>query len=181
MQKILLGIVLFTFAFGLSAFTPNPLLTNMPENSWIKLGPEQGGTMQKFSGILAYSGAAYDPIHHNYVVFGGGHDDYWGNDVWLFDIETDTWEQQYAPGSISPAPASRHSYGFNCLVPNSVKEEDVGKYIIALLDNVKDEVSKRKSWRFKEKKSKKKEYRRRESPSGQKIKPLLDKALKNKR
>lgn len=76
------------------------------------------------------------------------------------------------------------SYGFNCLIPSSVKEEDVGEYIAAMLDSIKDEVMERKTWRFREKKGKKKEeekpkYRKRAS-GGQKLKPLLDKALKGK-
>lgn len=51
--------------------------------------------------ILAYSGSAYDPIAGKIFLFGGGHHDYSGNEVWEFSIERpqDRWTRHYGPSS----------------------------------------------------------------------------------
>lgn len=54
-------------------------------------------------GIAAYSGMAVDSTGGRLFVFGGGHNDYYGNEVWVFDLEALTWERSYAP-DIGPNP-----------------------------------------------------------------------------
>ena len=59
------------------------------------------------AGILAYSGMALDERGGMLRVFGGGHNDYSGNDVWQYDIETRaTWVQEYQanPGPYPTVP-----------------------------------------------------------------------------
>ncbi len=102
----------------------NPDLVDLAPNTWRLLA--SGGV--EFDGHTAYSGGAYDPVHHQFLVFGGGHWDGWRNDVLAFDIATATWSaltepdpvDDYAcanvdeaqPGMLLSAmrPASRHTY-----------------------------------------------------------------------
>jgi hypothetical protein len=51
--------------------------------------------------ILAYSGCAYDPASGRIFLFGGGHHDYSGNEVWEFSVDRpqDRWTRHYAPSS----------------------------------------------------------------------------------
>lgn len=49
------------------------------------------------AGILAYSGMALDSVGGNAYLFGGGHYDYWGNDVWEIDLESLSCTRLYAP------------------------------------------------------------------------------------
>lgn len=51
--------------------------------------------------ILAYSGCAYDPVAGKIFLFGGGHHDYSGNEVWEFNIDRpqDRWTRHYAASS----------------------------------------------------------------------------------
>ena len=69
--------------------------------------------------ITAWSGGAYDTVHNRVLIFGGGHADYSGNELYAFDIGTLTWSRLTDP---SPStymdqdplpdgqPVSRHSY-----------------------------------------------------------------------
>jgi hypothetical protein len=70
----------------------NASLAAIPDNTWSRVtntGPP--------SGALAFSGMAYDSKHHKLLVFGGGHWDYSGNEIWAFDINTLTWAKMYEP------------------------------------------------------------------------------------
>ena len=56
-------------------------------------------------GILAYSGMALDPTGGAIYLFGGGHYDYWGNDVWQIDLESLSYTRLYAPDFDGMNPA----------------------------------------------------------------------------
>lgn len=68
--------------------------------------------------LAAWSSGAYDPVHHQMMLFGGGHDDYGGNEVYAFDIKTFGWsrltEPSKGPYDKDPLddgrPVSRHTY-----------------------------------------------------------------------
>ena len=71
--------------------------------------------------ILAWSGAAFDTSRDRLIIFGGGHGDYFGNDVYAFDVDTRQWESVSPPstnvGGSEPSglypdgtPRSRHTY-----------------------------------------------------------------------
>jgi hypothetical protein len=51
--------------------------------------------------ILAYSGCAYDTDTGKIFLFGGGHHDYSGNEVWEFCVDRpqDRWTRHYAPST----------------------------------------------------------------------------------
>jgi hypothetical protein len=70
----------------------------------------------------AWSGGAYDYIRKRMLVWGGGHGDYAGNEVYAFDTEALKWERLTDPSLGDKAsltdrdpladgnPASRHTY-----------------------------------------------------------------------
>lgn len=69
--------------------------------------------------IEPWSGGTYDPVHNQMLVFGGGHADYAGNEVYSFDIPTLKWTRLTDPSPQSyesqdplpdGQPVSRHSY-----------------------------------------------------------------------
>lgn len=70
--------------------------------------------------MRAWSGAAYDPDRRWLLVFGGGHRDYGGNEVYAFDLNTLEWKRltepsRYggdpkAPDTLDGTPVSRHTY-----------------------------------------------------------------------
>jgi len=111
---------------------PNPKLAGIPENCWEKVA----GFAPAPTGILAYSGGVYDSVHHQLLIFGGGHADYWGNEVCAFSPATLTWRRMYEPdarnryrndnidntrGKLkdSDKPYTRHTYNQLCFVSSS--------------------------------------------------------------
>lgn len=71
----------------------------------------------------AWSGGAYDSTRDRLIIWGGGHGDYGGNEIYVFDIGTLKWSLAWGPspnippvgGSCSETysdgnPASRHTY-----------------------------------------------------------------------
>jgi hypothetical protein len=129
-----LSILVLGTAFGLigslsaswaSHASMNPTLKNIPENTWYKIGSNPEIPV----GILAFSGMVYDDVNHKILLFGGGHADYWGNEVYQFDFSTLVWKKLYEPDPCSDyrtenyddigrpgmlihtgRPFSRHSY-----------------------------------------------------------------------
>jgi len=87
---------------------------------------------------VAYSGGVFDSEHNQILVFGGGHADYWGNEVCAFDMRTLKWRVMYKPdararytnanidntkGKLkdSAKPYTRHSYQMMAFVPTAKK------------------------------------------------------------
>ena len=115
---------------------------------WVDLSPPSN--LSAPFGIRAFSGFSVDPYAGKLYIFGGGHNDYWGNEVWEYDIETRTsMSKHYEPdvgqyttrAEIAPLidntnypgafvfpggvlrPISRHTYSSQCWLP------DVRKFI----------------------------------------------------
>jgi hypothetical protein len=86
------AVTLLIFSTGI-AREPNSTLINIPGNTWLSVS--QGAPTDP--GIMSYSGMVYDSKHHKLLLFGGGHWDYWGNEVVAFDIDTLTWKRMYEP------------------------------------------------------------------------------------
>jgi hypothetical protein len=84
------------------------------------------------------SGATYDPVHNRLLIWGGGHADYAGNEIYAFDLTTLTWSlvrnpslntdptgaiesSGYYPDASGVAdpqqPRSRHAYWYQAYVP----------------------------------------------------------------
>jgi hypothetical protein len=87
---------------------PTDGLRKLPDNSWTLV--DLGGVTAPL-GIMAYSGGWYDPDNHQFCLFGGGHFNYSGNEVWCFDIASLTWHEVYPPDAVVLPPYSGADQG----------------------------------------------------------------------
>ena len=83
--------------------------------------PRQGhpgwGSNGARSVMSAWSGGAYDTKRDRLVVLGGGHSDYGGNEVYVFDLKSQEWRRLTDPSrmdsryqTLDGTPTSRHTY-----------------------------------------------------------------------
>ncbi|MEM7082075.1 MAG: choice-of-anchor U domain-containing protein [Pseudomonadota bacterium] len=77
-----------------------------------------------FSALMdAWNGGVFDTVQNRLIVWGGGHNDYYGNDMYAFDLDTESWEMIMPPSPYSATsshesagqypdgrPVSRHTY-----------------------------------------------------------------------
>ena len=130
MKIILAVLIISSFVFA-----GNTQLENMTLNTWMSIPntkiqplcpsesqyPGIRGTGGCKCVITAWSGGVYISGHKTMIVWGGGHNDYYGNEVYGFDINILTWSVLRAPStptspSMCPhnlpgyAPNSRHTY-----------------------------------------------------------------------
>lgn len=108
------------------AFTAQEMmLIDLPANRWwsapgTELRPLCPAGADQCPGVIgAWSGGAYDPVHNRMLIFGGGHADYSGNEIYGFDLSTLSWSRLTEPSDPSQQdmdpladgrPVSRHSY-----------------------------------------------------------------------
>jgi hypothetical protein len=105
-------------------------LVDLPADSWFEApgtkmkdvcAPASFGVngVQGCKAIIgAWGGGAWDPVHRKMLIWGGGHNDYWGNEVYAFDLTTGKWERltDPSPGPFNKDPlddgnpVSRHTY-----------------------------------------------------------------------
>jgi hypothetical protein len=109
-------------------------LENAPANSWIevpksalmRVAPKSGqfpktwATCGPASVVMAWCGAALDTKRDRLVVWGGGHADYHGNELYAFDVQKLAWQRLSDPFpnpvkdqevNADGTPNSRHTYG----------------------------------------------------------------------
>lgn len=130
---MMFGVVAFSAsASSESALQPH-IVSSMPANSWLEIpnsqldsvaaDPEVFLELQAYGGIYgitAWSGAVFDTRRNRLVVWGGGHGDYAGNEIYAFDTDTLTWDRLTDPsdpnlnlgGQVNGdgTPNSRHTY-----------------------------------------------------------------------
>jgi hypothetical protein len=124
-----------------------PLVLQMPGNGWLKANANQfsevwtpaelepldlyGVTHTPSKIILAWSGFAWDSNRGDLILYGGGHANYTGNDVYRWRASTLRWERASLPSEIyndpvagyvaidgvDAAPASSHTYDNNTFLP----------------------------------------------------------------
>ncbi len=95
------------------------LLVNLPADSWYDVKGSsflgsgvclEGQSWSAADGcagvIITWSGGAYDPVHDRLLIWGGGHNDYWGNEVYSFEPATFSWKRETTPSDLTSAPAS---------------------------------------------------------------------------
>ena len=132
MAKILYVILLpLQILFGQN----DSLLINLPIKAWYEhpnskirpLCPTEPpeifqGTCDCACVIDDWCGGAYDQNHDKLIIWGGGHNDYYGNELYAFDLPTLSWELLTQPSMpASPQncvevlsdgrPNARHTYG----------------------------------------------------------------------
>lgn len=108
-------------------------LTALPAGRWVEIAdsklsavaakPSPGGAISK---IMAWSGGALDTRRQLLLVWGGGHNDYAGNEVYAFDIGRQEWSRLTDPSPpdldrteafADGRPRSRHTYDYLEYVP----------------------------------------------------------------
>lgn len=99
----------------------------VPNSALVNSGVLPNPTPPGYTGygaiMSAWNGGAYDTKRDRLIIWGGGHGDYGGNEIYVFDINTLTWSRIWGPSSNIPAvggscsetysdgnPASRHTY-----------------------------------------------------------------------
>lgn len=143
-----LGLKLWYLILLIAAVPANPALTGPLEDiqslqtgQWYEIpnshlsdvvpNPTPPGNTGPRSIISAWSGGAYDTKNNRLLIWGGGHADYSGNEVYAFDMDTLTWERIWGPTPIDlipnaveayqaypdGSPSSRHTYNHLAYVP----------------------------------------------------------------
>jgi hypothetical protein len=123
------------------------LLNATPEGGWVQVstgsfqaawptGPDSVGTVYPTlngPGAVAYawSSIAWDSNRGQMMLWGGGHANYAGNEMYAWKASTGTWERQSLPSRLTPttlgngafyvvdnaAPVSAHTYDGNVFLP----------------------------------------------------------------
>jgi hypothetical protein len=109
-------------------------LADVPVGEWVEVpntrlvdvaaGGSPGGSIRK---ITAWSGAAYDSRRNQLLVWGGGHSDYGGNEVYAFDLDDLAWRRLTEPSAADRSrapfypdgrPRARHTYNYIEYLPS---------------------------------------------------------------
>ncbi len=132
-MKVTLSFIISTLL--ILAEIPNPSLLALPDGQWSQIPKssivDDVGDMQiegchdsycDLNGIFDYSGGVFDQSHHRFIIYGGGHYGYYGNQIYTFELDNLTWKLWYQPSPISAfitpptykfsdgKPVSRHTY-----------------------------------------------------------------------
>ncbi|MCA9622250.1 MAG: hypothetical protein KC731_24670 [Myxococcales bacterium] len=135
-----LALALLLVSVSVAEPTRADAIDDIPPGSWYEVPgsemqavipmpplPNQGGVGSIMS---AWSGGAYDEAGERLLVWGGGHADYSGNEVYAFDLNTLSWSIIWGPTAESDIPSgmefetyldgnpsSRHTYSGLAHVP----------------------------------------------------------------
>ncbi len=86
------------------------------------------GSSGQDSVIRSWGGGAYDSQRDRLIVWGGGHSNYAGNELYAFDVNSETWLRLTQPSTSiqqdvshysDGKPSSRHTYGDLQYDPNN--------------------------------------------------------------
>jgi hypothetical protein len=94
-------------------------LPNTKIRSVLPTTPQRGDPVNI---VEAWSGGAVDPLRSRVLIWGGGHNDYWGNEVYALDLDTFSMDRIVDPSPTTAqsncssslpdgTPVSRHTYG----------------------------------------------------------------------
>lgn len=119
------------------------IIAATPTNEWVKvsinsfldvtiptadLPPFPGSLGNSASVIYAWSSFAWDHANGNIVMFGGGHANYFGDELYVFDGDKGLWGRLSLPTLVDldtgiipskDAPQSSHTYSNNVWLPNN--------------------------------------------------------------
>lgn len=103
----------------------------VPHSELVQVAPKPAppGIVGPKAVVSAWSGGAFDTKRHRMIIWGGGHADYSGNEVYVFDVNTLKWQRLTEPsrnvgGDIKTGlypdgrPRSAHSYNSLQYLPN---------------------------------------------------------------
>jgi hypothetical protein len=114
-------------------------LVNMPVNTWLQIPNSQLSSVapsaaqypniqgvEGVSGVIDdWCGGILDSKRNRLIVWGGGHNGYYGNEVYAFDVGTQQWARLTNPtanptmctdGYSDGTPSSKHTYGTNVYI-----------------------------------------------------------------
>ena len=113
-------------------------LDDLPAGHWYEVpnsrletvfpNPTPPGISGPASVMDAWSGGAYDSVRDRLIVWGGGHCDYAGNELYTFDVATESWARVTEPSSPvvegvshypDGNPSSRHTYDTLTFLPQT--------------------------------------------------------------
>ena len=141
-QSILAILFLFCFLPVLAHAQSNPAaIQNMAPGTWLRVpnsnlsavNPCPGNNCSYTAAVGinavmdAWSGGTFDSTRNRLVVWGGGHNDYAGNELYAFNMNTLTWSRLTNPSTPNTSnsgtyadgiPASRHTYAALAYLPN---------------------------------------------------------------
>ncbi len=141
--KLFLSIIATILPHVVQAGSIPPFIANLKPGHWAEV-PDSKMTSVFYDGplakqihggdgpaavVLAWSGGALDAKRDRLIIWGGGHMDYAGNEVYAFDLRTLKWERLSNPSSIEGynkksgeypdgTPASTHTYDAITYVPD---------------------------------------------------------------
>ena len=126
----LIGVLCWAAAFAAApVVAPKTWVQFTPNISDVYENPSPGGSGRQ-NVINAWSGGAYNDSSEQLIVWGGGHGDYYGNEIYVFDLDSSTqaWRKERAfSGTIDvgeaaettcrytadeQSPRSRHTYNY---------------------------------------------------------------------
>lgn len=105
-----LGLLLAICAITLQAFERNPILTALPDTSWVKLQDRYSCGRSLCAQTMDFSGMVYDHHRHKILMFGGGHATQFWNQTEEFDFKTLTWKQLNRPDTCTFYNDSTRAY-----------------------------------------------------------------------
>jgi hypothetical protein len=126
MIKLLLCLAAFAFAAV--------DIVNQPVNTWVSIPNSNlsavdpcparncsySGNSGQGSVISAWNSGVFDTKRNRLVVWGGGHMDYWGNEIYAFNVDSMKWSRLTDPSTsltfntdpmADGKPLARHTYG----------------------------------------------------------------------
>jgi hypothetical protein len=134
-MKPFLVSVIVLFSFLATVLYGNEMLKNLPPDTWTKIPntkmrsvctteaqfPQAQGVGGCTMVMDAWSGGTYESAKKRVWIWGGGHADYYGNELYAFDIESLKWTRITDPSPVTTAglsqdpmpngePVSRHTY-----------------------------------------------------------------------
>jgi len=144
-------------AFAVVGAAPNTTIQNLPNNTWYEVPNSQmfdveakdadypgiwgnhpdsidpkPSNFRSSAGVFLWSGAAFDDKRNRLVLWGGGHNSYYGNELYAFDLTTLSWERVTNPSPPTDwancvdvlsdgRPNSRHTYYNLAYIPTTDK------------------------------------------------------------
>lgn len=125
---------------------PNSVLENTPD---VVPNPIPAGSTGIKSVTNSWNGGVFDTKRNRLVIWGGGHTNYSGNEIYAFDLDTLQWERLSDPSSLSGwtdgdvvysdgRPVSRHTYNYLEYIPPPYDKFFVGGGAALYLDSWND-------------------------------------------